>query len=412
MSPTFSILSRESIEHPHALFAEMRRTAPVCQVENGWWALSRYQDVVFALKTPEIFSSRETRSTRFAMLDERLRDPIVPDHASIISNDPPVHTRLRKLITGAFTPRAMARLEQRIRAIVVSCVDSMIDKDRRSNERSPIDLITDLASPLPVVVIAELLGVDPARRADFQRWSDDLVNVPITVKHGEAEVQRILRSRREFREYFDGLLAERRQRPTDDLIGDLCRAEAEDEALTTDQILSLAITLLVAGNITTTNLIGNGTLALLEHPNVLARVRARPELVPCFIEEVLRYDGPALMVTRQTTREVTLSGVTIPEGALVLPLLAAANRDPEMFPNPDRFDIDRETRGHVAFGFGIHFCVGAPLSRLEGRIAFDELLRRLPAFSRGSSRSDWMDTFGLRGLRSLPLTLARPASVA
>jgi len=410
MSPTFSILSREALENPHAVFATLREKAPVCQVDNGWWAVSRYEDVVFVLKHPEIFSSAEMPSMRLTVLDERLREPIVPDHASIVASDPPVHTRLRKLISGAFTPKAMARLEVRIREVVTSCIDAMLDK--LAAGRSQIDLIADLATPLPVIVIAELLGIDPERRADFKRWTDDVVNVPVGTKQAETEVCRILRSRKELREYFDGLLEGRRRRPTDDVIGDLCRAEVADEALTTDHVLSLAITLLIAGNVTTTNLIGNGTLALLEHPDVLARLRARPELVPRFIEEVLRYDGPVLTLSRRATRDVTLSGVTIPEGAVVLPLVAAANRDPAMFAFPDRFDIDRETRGHVAFGFGIHFCVGAPLSRLEGRIAFDELLRRMPPFSRGSERAEWLDTFGFRALRHLPLEIDRSASAA
>ncbi len=409
MSLTFRILSREAHESPYAFFARMRETAPVCQVENGWWAVSRYQDVVFVLKHPELFSSAEMRSTRLAVTDERLRDPIVPDDASIVGSDPPVHTRLRKLISGAFTPKAMARLELRIREIVTSCIDAMLDKLAAGQGR--IDLIDDLATPLPVTVIAELLGIDPARRADFKRWTDDVIDVPLTTKPSEAEVQRILQSRKELRAFFDELLEERRRRPSDDVIGDLCRAEA-DEAVTTDQVLSLAITLLIAGNVTTTNLIGNGTLSLMEHPDVHARLRARPELVPRFIEEVLRYEGPVLMLSRRATEDVALSGGTIPRGAVVLPLIAAANRDPEMFPDPDRFDIDRETRGHVAFGFGIHFCVGAPLSRLEGRIAFDELLRRMPPFSLGTERAQWLDTFGFRALRSLPLKIDRPASAA
>jgi cytochrome P450 len=406
MSSRFDIFSAEAMEDPHLLFSEIRRSSPVCQVEpDGWWAVSRYQDVVFVLKHPELFSSSNLRSAQDAIVDPRLRgDPLFPDERSVLSSDPPVHGRLRKLINGAFAPKAMLRLEERVRAIAAEHVDAILSKSR-------FDLIADLAVPLPVIVIAEMLGIDPARRADFKRWSDDAINVAVTRELEDDEVSRILQGRREFRAYFEAMIRERRRSPREDLVSDLCRAEAGEE-LSAEEILSMTILLLIAGNETTTNLIGNGTLALLDHPDALRRLREDPALIPGFLEEVLRYDGPVKLLARRATEEVTLSGITIPRGAIVAPLLAAANRDPEAFPDPDRFDITREGRGHVTFGHGIHFCVGAPLTRMEGRIAFGELLRRLPSFSRAPGKVAWNPSFGLRGLQALPLDFDRPAAPA
>ena len=407
MSARFNIFSADAMDDPHPLFSELRRSSPVCQVDpDGWWAVSRYQDVVFVLKHPELFSSANLRSAREAIVDPRLRgDSLFPDESSLISSDPPVHGRLRKLISGAFAPKAMLRLEERVRAIAADHVDQILRKSR-------FDLIEDLAVPLPVIVIAEMLGVDPERRADFKRWSDAAINVQATGRLPNEEVRLILQSRREFRAYFEAMIEDRRRAPREDLVSDLCRAEAESESLRPEEVLAMAILLLIAGNETTTNLIGNGTLTLLEHPEAMSRLRREPALIPGFLEEVLRYNGPVKLLTRRATEDVTLSGVTIPGGAFVVTLLAAANRDPEAFPDPDRFDITREGRGHLTFGQGIHFCVGAPLSRIEGRIAFEEIFRRLPLFSRESGRVEWNSALGLRGLRSLPLHFEKEAARA
>jgi cytochrome P450 len=407
MSVKFNIVTVDAMDDPHPAFAELRRTSPVSQIDpENWWAVSRYQDVVFVLKHPELFASSGLRSARVALIDPRLRaDPLFPDDNSIISTDPPVHTRLRKLITGAFAPKAMLRLEDRVRAISADLVD-------RISRKSRFDMIEDLAVPLPVIVIAEMLGVDPERRADFKRWSDDAINVRVTQTLSEEEIQRILRSRREFREYFQALIDDRRRSPREDLVSDLVRAESETESLTSEEVLAMTILLLIAGNETTTNLIGNGTLALLEHPEAMSLLRREPARIPGFIEEALRFNGPVKRLTRRATEDVTLSGVTIPKGATVIPMIYAANRDPEAFPDPDRFDITREGRGHVAFGLGIHFCVGAPLSRLEGRIVFEEIFRQLPPFVREPGRVEWQPTVGLRGLHSLRLRFDQPAAQA
>jgi len=226
MNARFNIFSADAMDDPHPLFSEIRRSSPVCQVDpDGWWAVSRYQDVVFVLKHPELFSSANLRSARDAIVDPRLRgDSLFPDESSLISSDPPVHGRLRKLISGAFAPKAMLRLEERVRAIAADHVDQILRKSR-------FDMIEDLAVPLPVIVIAEMLGVDPERRADFKRWSDAAINVRTTGQLPDEEVGRILRSRREFRAYFEAMIEDRRRAPREDLVSDLCRAEAESESL-------------------------------------------------------------------------------------------------------------------------------------------------------------------------------------
>lgn len=407
MSTRFNILSADAMDDPYPVFSEIRRSSPVCQVDpEGWWAVSRYQDVLFVLKHPELFSSAKLRPAREAILDPRLRgDTLFLDERSIIFSDPPVHGRLRKLVSGAFSPKALLRLEERVRAIAADQVDRILRKSR-------FDMIEDLAVPLPVIVIAEMLGVDPERRADFKRWSDAAINERPTGKLLDEEVERILQSRREFRDYFEAMIEDRRRAPREDLVSDLCRAETGDEELRPDEVVAMTVLLMIAGNETTTNLIGNGTLELLEHPEAMCRLREEPALIPGFLEEVLRHDGPVKLLTRRATEQVTLSDVTIPRGATVVTLLAAANRDPEAFPDPDRFDITREGRGHVTFGHGIHFCVGAPLSRIEGRIAFEEIIRRLPPFSRASERVEWTTALGLRGLRSLPLRFEKETAQA
>lgn len=383
---------------PYPIYSRLREHAPVVKAEEvGLWVLSRYEDIVFALKRPDLFSSRRDEALAQQLIDPRLRDSMEFDllnETSIVGVDPPAHTRLRKLINVAFTPRAINRLETRIRALARELVDEL-------THARTFDLIEAFAVPLPVIVISELLGVDPARRADFKRWSDDLLIGSRFDQLDDATIERVIQSRREFVDYFRETIERRRHAPQDDLLGDLIRAEVEREMLSPDELLAMAVVLMIAGNETTTNLIGNGMAEILEHPEQLWRLRADPALIPNFIEEVLRFRSPVNMLVRTTTQDVSVRGVTIPKGEGVAMLIASANRDPEQFVDPEQFDCTRERSAHLAFGFGIHFCVGAPLSRLEGRIAFEELLVRLPELSRASGPLDWITNSGLRGLRSL-----------
>ncbi|WP_437774978.1 cytochrome P450 [Sorangium sp. So ce1097] len=405
MSHAVNLASPAFMQNPYPVYAELRDKAPVCQVEpGGFWAVSRYDDVVYVLKHPELFSS-DTYAARQSTQDERLqREPLAASDVSLLMSDPPVHTRVRQLVSGAFTPRAIARLEQRVREITTEYLDRILEKDT-------FDMMEDLAVPLPVTVISEMLGVDPSLRVAFKRWSDDAVSTSLG-RLSDADVERVLRGRREMRAYFLEMIAARKRRPREDLISDLIRGEVEYGELKGDDVIGMVALLLVAGNETTTNLIGNGTLALLEDPGALRRLREDPALIPGFVEEVLRFEGPAQFLMRQATQDVTLSGVTVPKGAIVLPIIASANRDPAQFPDPDRFDITREQRGNVGFGHGIHFCVGAPLSRLEGKIAFEEIFRRLPPFSREPGPVTWRPMFSLRGLESLRLRFDQAARAA
>ena len=401
-----SLFSVLGIEDPYPIYAELRDKAPVHLIpELGIWVLSRFDDIQVALRAPDAFSSVQPLEMRRPIRNQRLLDAMremAP--LSLISSDPPDHTRLRKLVSGVFSPGSSARMEARIRAIAVELISAIAPRDQ-------LDMMEDLAIPLPVTVISELLGVDVARRADFKRWSDDLLlGSGFDADLSEEEVDRLIASRREMLAYFEAMIAQRRATPKKDLIGDLVRAEVEQEMLTPEEVLSMTVLLLIAGNETTTNLIGNGTLELCQHPEDERRLRADPSLIPGFLEEVLRHCPPVRMISRRTARDVTLHGVTIPANQPVFLLLDSANRDPRQFANPDRFDITRRPNNQITFGLGIHFCVGAPLARVEGRVTFEEVFRRLPPFSLQEGPLEWQGGLGLRGLTRLPLRLHREAS--
>ena len=401
-----ALFSPESAKNPYPLFAQLRSESPVLRLEKyGWWAVSRHEDVTTVMKRHDLFSSQTgLERMRPQHLDEQTwQELAILRTRSMLNADPPAHSRLRRLVSAAFTPRALTALEGRVQQIVRALVDDIVARDH-------FDLVADLAIPLPVTVIAEMLGIDPERGPDFKRWSDDLVELSRLVREqgmAPEHKQRLVASRRELIDYLETMIATRREQPRDDLLSELTRALDHDNGLTAQEVLGMAVLLLIAGNETTTHLIATGTHLLLEHPEALAALRAEPSLVPNFIEEVLRFEGPVTMLFRRTTADVQLSGATIPQGELVLALVAAANRDPAQFPDPDRFDIRRNTHGHLAFGHGIHFCVGAPLSRLEGRVAFTELLGRTPPFARIDPRPAWGDNPGLRGIRALPLRFDR-----
>ncbi len=379
-------------ENPYPYYAYLRAHAPVYHLEDlGWLAISRYADVDFILKNPKLFSSATMFATFFGDMDP------VPDAPSLQASDPPVHTRLRKLANKAFTPKLIRAMEPHIRTITQDLFAQVAGQ-------TDMDLVRDLALPLPVIVIAEMLGVPPQDREDFKRWSDDLI-AAANPPHSPEEKQRIQASMAEFRAYFEAVIVARRTAPGDDLITALIKAEEEAQMLTAGEILSLAVLLLFAGNETTTNLLGNIMLALLSHPDQLATVQADHSLIPNVVEETLRYDGPIQGLLRQATEDVELSGTTIPAGAMVFPLFASANHDETQFPDPERFDITRNAGGHLAFGYGIHFCLGAPLARLESIVALQELFARYPSIQRADDTLNRVNAMLLRGLKSLPLVV-------
>jgi cytochrome P450 len=372
-------------DNPYPFYASLRRDHPVYRVEalGGAYAVSRYDDVAYVLAHPELFSSTAVGMTKVRGRPTRL----------LIAVDPPDHTRMRSLVNRAFAPQMVADLTPRIREVTDELLAPVL-------RRGEFDLIADLAVPLPVTIIAEILGVDPARHEDFKRWSDNTL-----VERSTLSPEERVRSRAEtdaFQTYLEAVIAERRVRPRGDLISVLVQAHGQEKAISADEVVAFVGLLLIAGNETTTNLIGNAILALLEHPDQLTLLRNNPSLLPNAVEEALRYDTPTQLLFRTATCDVELAGMTIPKGATVVPIFASANRDECKFPEPDRFDVRRDARGHLAFGHGIHFCLGAPLARLEARIALEAVLR-LPGLHRTDERVEQVSSFFMRGAKRLPL---------
>lgn len=388
-----NFLSPAVLDNPFPYYAHLRQEAPAYWIEPMQaWAISRYEDVYSALRTPSVFSSAKWwKATSAQDMDPSLEAP------HIMASDPPVHTRLRKLINRAFTPRLVGALEPRIRELTNQMFDQMAS-------HNPVDFMRELAIALPITVIAELLGVEQERRADFRRWTDAFV-AQVGGMATEAINAQARQDLADFHAYFRHMIAVRHKEPQDDLISGMVRAQDEGQMLTSGEVFNLATFLLLAGNETTANLIGNTILAVLQHPEQIATVRANPALIPNLIEEGLRYDSPIQIIPRHTTQDVKIAGQTIPAGAAVLIALGSANRDERVFPQADRFDVTRENaKEHVAFGFGIHFCLGAQLARLEGVAALETLLARYAHLSLcAEDMTRDLSSFIPRGLKTLPV---------
>lgn len=352
--------------NPYPTYARLRAEAPLFRSDAlGLAVASRYQDVVQVLKDPRDFSSR-AMADLLAGGARQLGDDDPITGETLIGTDPPLHTRLRKIVNRAFTPKRIAALEPRIRHVARELVQGFIG-------RGSCELVRDFAIPLPVTIIAEILGVDPARRDDFKRWSDDLLLLA-TGRPTPEEQDSIRASDAELDEWIDEAVRVRRAHPEDDLISALVAAEAVEEAMTREEVRNLIALLLVAGNETTTHLIANSVLALLEHPDALAALRDAGSVPAPAVEELLRYTSPVQLTLRRAMREVELPAGKIAEGETVVALIASANRDDRQFADAERLDLSRDARSHVAFGLGTHFCIGANLARLEARVGLQELL--------------------------------------
>jgi cytochrome P450 len=393
MAMNYDPLSPAVRDNPYPYYAALRDMAPVAWIESMQaYAVSRYADVDFILRNPRLFSSASWKSASSRNPD------VVEKVPSLLSMDPPDHTRLRKLANKGFTPRLIRAMEPRVQTIIRDLLAPLM--------RQPeADLVPMFSVPLPIIVIAEMLGVEVERQADFKHWSDALVRA-LNRPTDTAVRAEIRQSVSDLRTYLGQMIDRRRTEPGDDLITAFVQAEEERQILTSLEVLGLAVLLLAAGNETTTNLIGNAVLALLDHPEELAKVQADRASVAALVEETLRYDSPIQVVFRQTTEAVELDGGRLPAGATVLVLLESANRDERKFPDPDRFVVERNPSDHVGFGYGIHYCLGAPLARLEGRLALAALLFECLPFTRVREQAPRIATYLVRGPQTLPLRFA------
>ena len=423
-------LQREEIRNnPYPFYEQLREQDPIhWDEEMGFWVLSRYADID-ALYTDERFSRAQGLMRGFQRLNEADRQIASPVYHSfsktVFYADPPYHTHLRSLMNHAFTPRRVERL----RPYIQNVVDELLDDAQTGPE---VDVIQSLAYPLPVMVIAELLGLPASDRDCFKKWSDDLFAILGTVRPKSQELlERAAQSLEEMTEYVRDLSRRRREHPQDDLLtallsvtdedgfacphaydpstlqdgGEGVREHAAASTLTGEELVANINILLSTGHETTTHLIGNGLLALLQHPDQTKKLKADRRLLAAAVEEMMRYDNPVQITYRSAVADAEIHGRLIRKGDLVNTIIGSANRDPERFTKPNRFDITRSEGRHLGFGMGIHFCIGAPLVRLEAEIIFETILRRFPGLALTTENLEWQEHPIFRGLKSLPVRL-------
>lgn len=394
----------QDVQETYDWFTRMRAEQPVWLDEkSGCWHVFRYEDALRVSTEHAVFSS-ERRPRQFARLNRRTNQA-----PSLLVMDPPRHRQYRNLVSSAFTPRSLAPLTERIHTIVQDLLDQV-------RPRGNMDIIADLAYPLPTTVIAEMLGLPSTDRPRFKLWADALFSRQLSDEEmfnstedldKRPGFQRANQAMEEMDAYFAQMLVERRRQPCADMISELLAAEVEGEHLSQEEILSFCTLLLLAGHVTTTNLLGQAMLCLDAHPAAMQQLRTHPELAASAIEEILRYASPVWRLSRVTSQPVDLGGITIPENALIFAWLASANRDETQFPDPERFDITRTPNRHIAFGHGIHFCVGAPLARMEASVALPMMLEQLPDLRIARDKPlALLNSRFLFGVEKLPVTFA------
>ena len=397
-----SLNSPEFAHDPYPLYQALRESAPVYWSE-AWrcWILTRYDDIQAILRDSRRFTSLDRlTSTVKPDLPEAVWEQIQPlvrhFNEGLVNVDPPDHTRLRNLVHKAFTAPTISKLQ----GYVQQLVDQLLDKVQGDGH---MDLVRDLAYPLPVNVIAELLGVPLKDHDKLRRWSSVSMEFMTTPRPSAGVLVRSQKAILNLRDFFRKIYIQRRQHPDDKLVSTLLAVRDEGDRLSEDELLSTCVTLLVAGHTTTTSLISNAVLFLLQHPDQLRKLRENPALIEGAVEESLRFDAPFQRNRRIAKEDVTIDGKQIGQGQLVLAFLGAANRDPSHFPDPDGFDIERRPNRHISFGAGVHFCLGASLSRLEAKIAINTILSRMPDLRLGSETLEWENSL-LRGLKALPVS--------
>lgn len=402
--PSVNLSAAEVRADPYPVYARLRQAAPVVQARlplfGRVWLVLRYQDVVGVLKDPRFSSDIRRAGGHPDWLTSRWvpRAFRVMQDSMVLTDDPD-HWRLRNLVHQAFTPRRVEQMAARIELLVHDLLD-------QAARRGQIDLLADFALPLPLAVISDMMGVPEADRLRFRHWMAKFLETPTSVL---AMLGQLPNGHRMLR-YFESLIQQRRAEPRDDLISALVAAEEAGDRLSEDELLSMIFVLLLAGHETTVNLIGNGMLALMDHPDQLERLHAEPELIDRAVEELLRYGNPVEHGSpRFTLEEAEVGGVTLPAGSRVMAMLSSANRDETVFERADELDITRHPNRHVAFGLGVHYCLGAPLARLEGRIAIGALAERFPGIGLAIPRHQlrWRNTTAVRGLQALPVRLGQ-----
>jgi hypothetical protein len=393
----YHLLDPEILADPYPLYRQLRTEDPV-----HWdpylhaWVVTRYAEVVEVLHR---FSAKRTPTPeKLAALGMEQLAPIARVMVrQMLFLDPPQHSRVRGLAAVAFTPRRVKRLRDHIEEIADSLIDAV-------SSREEMEVMEDFANPLPAIVTAEMLGVPIDDHRRLKDWSQDFAEMLGNFQHNPGRAAKVARSLEEMTAYFQEAVRRQATRPTEGLVNALSVAELDGDRLTEEEVVANVIVTLVGGQETTTNLIGNGLLTLLRHPEEMERLRRDPALVPAAVEELLRYESPSQHTARLAPDDVELGGRLIKRGQAVIAVMGAANRDPERFPDPDRVDLARADNRHLAFGWAGHFCFGAPLARIEGQIAFSALLRRLPNLRLTPSPVTWRSNLGLRGLTALPVT--------
>ncbi|HSP98964.1 MAG TPA: cytochrome P450 [Candidatus Dormibacteraeota bacterium] len=395
----FNPKSAELRVDPYPYYRRLRERDPVHRSFGAsGWVLTRHDDIVGVL-ADRAYSSDERNWVRYRRMIGRdirsgLPDPYADGVISMLRVDPPDHTRLRTLVSKAFTPRAVERLRPRIEAVVVELLDAL------AGQRE-LDLMHAFASPLPVVIIGEMLGVAVADRERFRHWSNEAIR--LLGDGTRADRRRAWQALSEMRAWLGAQIDARRQAPRDDLLSALVAAEESGDRLSERELFATCVLLLVAGNETTTNLIGNGVVALLRHPDQLARLRRDPAQMPAAVEELVRFDSPVQITSRLVLEERELHGCRLRRGEQIVLVLGAGNRDPARFADPDRLDLDRADARPLSFGHGLHYCLGAQLARLEAQIGLTHLLDRCPDLRFAQAPITWGDNMILRGPRVLPL---------
>src|SRR6266516_152991 len=392
----YHLLDPEVLANPYPLYQRLRTEDPV-----HWdpflhaWVVTRYADVITVFQK---FSAKRTPTPeQLTSLGLSALTPLAQVMVrQMLFLDPPDHGRVRGLASKAFTPRRVEVLRSHIQDITASLLDVVQDKGE-------MDIIADLAYPLPAIVTAELMGLPASDWRQFTTWSTDFAEALGNFQHNPDHAQHTLHSLKEMCDYFHDAVHEHQQHPKDDLIGALLNAENEGDSLTEEEVVANSIMLMTGGQETTTNLIGNGILTLLHNPGEFEKIQTNPSLIPSTIEELLRFESPIQYTSRLAPKDVQIGGQTIHHRQAVIVVMGAANRDPERFIDPDQLDICRQDNRHLAFAWGSHFCFGAPLARLEGQIVFETILRRIPNLKLEPGPVKWRENLGFRGLTTLPV---------